>query len=256
MARKHNVIPPLILAAAAALFLTGGWVMGQFPILIFFGLAPVFALANPRETVDSVFGKMELVLLVLGLGLVTRALLLSTSLVMSIVTAIALTLACVLHAWMRQALGSRSSPITIVLFWLGIEYLLLKFMPVHATYLADALALMPTWTRWTIYTGYLGISLWVLMVNYCMYFAFLRNQWLHPGWLITGILLIIGPIAYSYSLSSPPISREMMINLYGNVSTEGDVVYLARGEWVVRTAAWISTLVVLFALVRHQTGKK
>lgn len=256
MGRKRSAISPLVLASIAALLLTCGWVMGQLPILIFFGLAPLFALANPRDPVDSVFEKMELVLLVLGLALTTRALLLNTSLVMSLVTAIGLTLACVAYAWTRQVLGNRNNPLTLLLFWLGMEYLLVKFIPAQATYVADAFVLMNSWTRWTIHTGYLGISLWILMVNYCMYFAFLRDQALRPGWLALGLLLIIGPLVYSYSLSSPPITRELMINLYGNVPSDGDVVYLARGEWVVRTAAWISTLIILFTLVRHQTGKK
>jgi len=256
MGRKHKAFPPLALAAAGALLLTGGWLMGQFPLLIFLGLAPLFALAKPADKADSVFEKMELVLLVLAIALMTRALLIHTSLVIAIVMAIGFTLACVLHAWTQQILGSRAGPLTLIFSWLGIEYLALKFIPGEGTYLADALGLMDNWTRWTIHTGYLGISLWVLMVNYCFYLAFLQDQSLRSGWLASGVLLLIGPVAYSYSLSSPPITREIMINLYGNVSPEGDVVYLARGEWVVRTAAWISTLIILFTIVRHQTRKK
>jgi len=35
-----------------------------------------------------------------------------------------------------------------------------------------------------------------------------------------------------------------------------DVMYLARGEFVVRTAAWLSTLILLFTFVKSQTKKR
>jgi hypothetical protein len=35
-----------------------------------------------------------------------------------------------------------------------------------------------------------------------------------------------------------------------------DVAYLARGEFVVRTAAWLSTLILLFTFVKSQTTSR
>lgn len=244
------------MAVIAAALTTGGWLMGSFPLLIFFGLAPLFILADAADSSSSILEKMELVLIALGAALIAHAVVYDTSVVVAIILAIAYTLAFVAHAWARQTLGIRTGKITLILFWLAIEYVILKLAAGRSPFLADSLALKEDWTRWTIHTGYLGSSFWILIVNFSFYMAFLFGGSLKWGWLIAGILLLGGPIVYSYTLSGPPITREMMINLYGNVSSVTDVTYLARGEWVVRTAAWISVLMLLFTLVKHQTRKK
>ncbi len=255
MAKKKSSLSPFLLAAAAAVLMTGGWLMASFPLLIFFGLTPLFALAEPTGETDSIFEKMELVLLSLGTAFITHAIVQQTSVVVAIVVAIAFTLAFVAHAYVRQVLGVRTGKITLILFWLAIEYLALKFSPSRALFLADALAHTPEWTRWSVYTGYLGATLWILAVNACFYFSLLQEGSLRGGWLVAGIVMLAGPILYSYLLKEPPITREIMVNLYGNMLREGDVTYLARGEWVVRTASWISTLILLFTFVKHQTRK-
>lgn len=256
MAKNSPKLSPLLLAVLATLLLTAGWLMASFPLLIFFGLAPLMAVAESKDKNDSIFEKMELVLLILAVAFMARAFTHHSSVVMALVSAIGFTLAFVAHAWVRQALGIRAGKITLIIFWLAVEYVFLKVMPSGSLYLADTLSLQGDWTRWTPHTGYLGASLWILLVNACWYMAFLQETGIRWGWMVAGILLMGGPLSYSYTLAGPPITREIMINLYENLPADLDVTYLARGEWVVRTAAWLSTLILIFTFVKHQTKKK
>lgn len=255
MGKKNAEFSPGLLAAVSGILLSAGWLMGSFPLLIFLGLSPLFALSEPRHEEGSIFEKMELVLLALTAPLVAHAWLHDGSVVVALGTGIYYTLAFVLHAWVRHTLGVQTGKITLVLFWLALEYVLLKLIPSRGIFLADTLALQSDWTRWTIHTGYLGASLWILLVNGCLYLAFLQPRGIQWTWFGVGILILVAPAIYSYSLSASPIARDQMINLYRNISTEADVTYLARGELVVRTAAWLSLLILLFTFVRQQIRK-
>ena len=231
--------------------------MSSFPVLIFLGLAPLMALARPAtRSGSSVFEKLELVLVALAIGLVVNAVARDRSIVSALVLAIVFTLAFVAHAWVRRVLGARTGILILIFFWLTLEYLMVKFISSQGFFLADALQAKQDGLRWNIHTGYLGGSLWVLAVNGCVYLALLSEkkgiQWV---WLVAAILLAAGPVGYSQGLDNSPISREAMINLYQNNPTAADVIYLARGEWVVRTATWLSALILLFTFVRQQTRK-
>lgn len=256
MGKKTSSLSPLLLVAVSTVLLAAGWLMAPFPILIFLGLSPLFALADKSESGGAIFEKMELVLLALGVSFVLYAFLRDASVVMALVSAITFTLAFVAHAWVRQTLGIRTGKITLILFWLALEYLMLKLITDRGIFLADTLSLQEDWLRWTVHTGYLGASLWVLVVNWCWYETFLHDRAIHWGWLVAAFILWLSPMIYSHLLTVSPITRQDMIILYGGLPPESDVTYLARGELTVRTAAWISTLILLFTLVKHQTKRR
>jgi hypothetical protein len=229
--------------------------MGSFPLLIFLGLSPLMAISEPRGKEGSIFEKMELVLVALTTPLVVQALARESSVVIALGMGIVFTLSFVAHAWVRNTLGVQTGKLTLILFWLALEYAVLKILPADAMYLADTLSLQSSWTRWTIHTGYLGMSLWILTVNWSWYMAFLQTKGIQWAWVGVGLILFLGPALYSYGLENSPIQRDEMINLYRNLPTESDVTYLARAELVVRTAAWVSVLILLFTFARQQTRK-
>jgi hypothetical protein len=252
---KETNLPPFALFIGGSLMLAGGWLMASFPIFIFFGLAPLFALTDRATSVSSVWEKMEWVLLTLTVSFMASRMFDASSIVSSIVYAILFTLPYIGYVWVKQTLGPRVGKIIIVLFWLTMEYVLLKAYPAHSVFLSDALRLEPEWIRWNVHTGYLGASLWILITNLTVYQAFLsRNPFQWP-WILLTLIFTAAPIIYSYSLDFTSITRNDMMNLYSENSTATNVMYLARGEFVVRTAAWISTLILLFTLVKSQTTK-
>ncbi|HRI79705.1 MAG TPA: hypothetical protein PLR06_09245 [Cyclobacteriaceae bacterium] len=255
MAKETN-LPPWALFIGGSLFIAGGWLMASFPAFILIGLAPLFALTDRATSIASVWEKMEWVLLSLVVFFLSSHSFDFNFIVSSLAYAILFTLPFAGYVWVRQTLGSRAGKISIVLFWLALEYLLLKLFPASSTYLADALRLEPSWVRWNIHTGYLGSSLWILITNYMIYQAFLSIQPFRWHWILLAVIFIASPVVYSYSLDISCLTREDMLNLYSGNSMTNNVMYLARGEFVVRTAAWISTLILLFTLVKSQTTQR
>ena len=253
---KKNSLPAYGLFMASSLLLCGGWLMAPFPILIFMALAPLFALTDRVTDTDSVWEKMEWVLLALVVSF-AAARIFDASYIISIVAyAILFTLAFVAYVWVRQILGNRVGKITIILFWLAFEYVLLKIRPEEATFLSDSLRLQSDWIRWNVNTGYLGASCWILLTNLMVYQAVLSKQPFQWHWIGLTLLFLLGPMVYSYTLENSPITRSTLIRLYKDNSGVNDVAYLARGEFMVRTAAWLSTLILLFTFVKSQTNRR
>ena len=253
---KENNHSPILLLSVAGLTATGAWLMASFPIFIFFTLAPLFALTDRADNTSVVWEKMEWVLLALTIYFLAAHTFDFSFLISSMVYAILFTMPFIGYVWVQQTLGSRAGKITIVILWLAVEYILLKVGLVDSIFLPDALRLQPTWVRWNIHTGYLGASFWILLTNLLLYQALLSKNPFQWHWIASAVIVLGGPLAYSYLINSSAITRKDMMNLYAEKSMIKDVVYLARGELVVRTSAWLSTLILLFTLVKSQTIKR
>ncbi len=256
--KEHSTgtqLHPAFLCVASALFMTGGWLMSSFPIFIFFGLAPLFALTDRADDTSGIWEKMEWVLIALVINFLAARTFDFSFTASSMLYAILFTLPFIGQVWLKHVLGNKAGKITIILFWLSIEYILLKVDAAGGIYLADALENKSAWLQWNMTTGYLGASLWILLVNLLVYQMLLSKTGLQWHWILLTVLVLAGPIAYSYSQSSY-MSRDIMLKLYDLGDKTGNVTYLARGEFVVRTAAWISTLIILFTLVKSQTTKR
>ncbi|MFM8849708.1 MAG: hypothetical protein ACKOE5_04875, partial [Cytophagales bacterium] len=144
--------------------------MKPFPVLIVFGFVPLFALVDQVQNRDSFWTNVEFILLALVVAIFAAHHFDANKLVAAIVQAIVFALAFLAFNFSHQQLGDRLGKFTIIFFWLALEYLMLK-LPWRndVVFLADVLALKPTWTQWTYYTGYLGISLWILLSGLFFY---------------------------------------------------------------------------------------
>jgi hypothetical protein len=260
MAKKNNNLfhNVWVLFAAATLLLSAGGLMKSFPILIFVAIAPLFAIADLAKDKDSPWNHLELILLSLSVSFFSASFFDTTLLIVILAQAILLTLAFAGYTFSYQSLGSRLGKFTIIFFWLGLEYLLLKLPWRNDFYfLADALELQSSWWKWNVTLGYLSISIWVLIVNLIFYLAFLKSSSIN--WFLVGlaISLVAGPIMYSiYFLDGSGINRDQMITLYSNSTNAISEAYINRGELITRTAAWVSVLIILLALVKNKIKKK
>lgn len=230
--------------------------MKSFPLLIFAGLAPFFAIADEGKDNERFWNLSELILGGLSISLFAAHLFEVKFLVVSISQAIALTLAFVGYSFAYQSLGSRLGKFTIIIFWLGIEYVLVK-LPYRNTvlFLADALQLQSDWQSWNQYTGYLGSSLWILIVNLFLYLALLKGDKINWFHFALAILLLAGPISFSYFNEGNALTRVEMNDLYGGNITTLDKEYVEHGELIPRTAAWVTVLILLLSLIKSKTKK-
>ncbi len=222
----------------------------SFPIAIFGALAPLFALVD-RRSYGPPAAAMAWAMCVLGAiswyhiqSGTAFPLLIQTVMVASVLG---------LYYFARKPLGQRFGVFTLALFWMAGEYLVLKIAPTEQYFfLADTLYEKTNWLDWTSMTGYLGASCWILLSNMFVYFSFLREG-LQPKYVLLLLIVILGPIFYSYISSDAYLPRLDMISLYNDADSGAD--YATSGEWVARTAAWTSVLVVLSAFVKSKTQK-
>jgi len=257
MAKKNkSVLNPWILFAAGTLLLTAAWLMKSFPVLIFVGFAPFFAIVDQGKEDDRFWNLSELILAGLTISFFAAHLFDVKFLVAVISQSIAFTLAFVGYAFAYQSLGSRLGKFTIIIFWLGIEYVLLKIPFRDQTiFLADALQLQTAWQHWNIYTGYLGVSLWILITNLFLYLAVLKEEKVNWGWVGLAVFCIAGPIAFSVLTEGTLVTRLNMLNLYDGDTKFLPKEYVESGELIPRTAAWVSALIILLSLIKNKTKK-
>lgn len=251
---KNHKTNPYILFVISVVLLAAAFLMKSFPVLIFAAIAPLFAIPDHANE-ENFWNKVELVGASLALGLFVWYEFDVNMGITIALEAIAIALTFLAYTFSRRGLGSRLGKLTLILFWLAMEYLILKFFagkPVF--FLADVVYLKTDWLHWTNSTGYLGASLWILTANLFLYLGLFRNG-LRVAYLFAFVIVIVGPIFYSYTLQSDYVARLNMLLLYMNdpASAEG---YNASGEWIPRTAAWISVLILLSAFVKANIKKK
>jgi apolipoprotein N-acyltransferase len=260
MAKKNNttLINVWILFSAATLLLSAGWLMKSFPVLIFIGIAPLFAISDVAKDKETPWNHLELILLSFAISLFCASVFDATHLILVLTQAILLTLAFAGYTFSYQSLGSKLGKFTIIFFWLGLEYLMLK-LPWRSDFyfLADALELQTSWWKWNTDLGYLGVSIWVLVVNLIFYLAFLKSSSINWFLVALAVILVAGPLIYSiFYVDVPGLNRVQMIALYSNDAEVVSENYKNRGELITRTAAWVSVLILLLAVVKNKIKKK
>lgn len=239
------------LFTSGTVLISASWFMKPFPILIFFGLAPFFAILDHTVNSENFWENSELILLGMFASFLSAYNLESANLIKVIFLAIIFTLPFLGFAFVHENIGPQTGKFTIIIFWLAIEFLVLSIgWPKQSVFLADVFQNVSSWYRWNTTTGYLGISAWILFVNWVLYAGVLRGSF-HWHLIAFGLILIIAPITYSLLLQDKPVVRNDMIELYrrNNVSI---MEYGAKGEWVARTCVWLSPLILLFAFVKSR----
>lgn len=256
-AKSDYEIAPWLLFFIATALLAAGWLMKSFPVFIFVALAPLIALTDKAHSEEKFWTYAELILIALTLSLMAGHIFQLNFLISSIVQAIGFTLAFVGYGFVHQSLGPRVGKFTIIIFWLSIEYVFLKLQwPANPLFLADAVELKSNWLNWTFHTGYLGTSAWILLTNLFFYLAIFKEGRINWIWLTLFTVSLIAPITFSLMTDLIGVSHDAMTRLYSNSNVDLQSNYLKRGEFIPRTAAWISVLIFIFALVKSKTKKK
>jgi len=242
---------------AGSILLSAGWFMKPFPVFMFVGLAPFFAIVDHTIESENFWENCEMILLGLAVFFFATFLFDTSSIIKVLVLSIIFTLPFLGFAYVHESFGSHTGKFIIIIFWLGIEYVLLKIQwPSKTIFLADSLQITSNWQHWNHETGYLGASAWILFANWIFYTGTLRNG---INWylIILGLAIVISPLIYSLILETKPILRGTMVELYrDNDNSISDKIYSGKGELVARTCAWLSILIILFAVVKSRVTKK
>jgi apolipoprotein N-acyltransferase len=248
--RLRQMPVALFVVSQLALLIAFAW--KDFPIFIFFFLAPIFALLDHRSGVKDLYLAF-LVAIITALCfayVMDQGRLLSWTIYFA---CLAVTIA--LYMVMQKITHDRLNKFALVFFVLGMEYILLKFtINQDPAFLADLLGNKTTWTRWNIFTGYAGTTLWILLVNLLFYNALFKEAKIHWVQLALCILLIVCPVVYSLNLTHNALTKGDVVRFY-QTSTSDHSAYGQYGEFISRTGAWVSVLIIIFTLVKGKTKK-
>lgn len=243
---------PLILSALSALLFILTWNIPSFPVFIFVAFIPLFVLLDLHESnlkIDRmVFG-------VLALGVILSRPLSFQSLIGTIFFGIFISLAFKGFQF-SHSISPKVKKIMLIIGILAIEYGVLRIhFSKDPVFIADALQSVNEWTRWNVYTGYLGASFWILLINLFIYKGFFEKpSWYWPS-IIFAIITLSIPCYISYGMETGSLMRYDMEQLYHSSGYLRNT-YVQHGEVIARTSAWVSVLMIIFIFVKVRTKKQ
>lgn len=219
--------PPVGLAVLGALLLSGGWVPypAAWPSLLLFGAWLPYLVLERRLTQQGarkrrVFASTYLLLLLWN-ALTTWWVSYSSlpaGIAAVVLNALLMCLPLMAFRQTKQRLGNRVGYFSLPVYWIAFEQLHLHWdLTWPWLTLGNGFAAAPQWVQWYEYTGFLGGSVWVWVVNLLAFWAWLgrggvgapagsqprRGHWALPlvaVLLPVGISLLIG---HSYQEKGP-----------------------------------------------------
>ena len=234
------------------------FVIKDFPIFAFFAFAPMFALIDHPSALKD----FSLPFLV---GMLTAFILyffkqkpniLQSNVLSWIIYFALLAIVFTAYIFIQRWTSNRLNKFALILFILAMEYILLKLMTDHnPVFLADLFKYKITWTRWNIFTGYTGATLWILLPNLLFYHALFKLEKINWIICVVAVLIILGPLIYSLISSNAALAKADVLNFYSG-REEYHSAYSEHGELISRTGAWVSLLILIFTVVKAMTKKK
>lgn len=240
--------------------LTASYWLKTWPLMAFIGLIPCFAFTDSKDASKHLIEVSEFLLFAFGISLFIGYRF-NLNYIFSIAGLAALySIPFLLFILIRKGAGQLTGHFLIILFWLAGEYFMLKILiylnwlpTTNPVFLADMLISRPDWFSWNTHSGYLSVSAWILVSNWLGYRMIAQS--FHWSGILLFVVVLFGPVIFGLWYGSVSIGRSEMIELYSSVNVQGEG-YTLHGEWVGRTAAWVSVLILIFSLIQHKTRKR
>ncbi|MEX2336287.1 MAG: hypothetical protein WD555_03350 [Fulvivirga sp.] len=257
---EKNTLRDYILTAAAAIFLAMGKMSGEFPLFVFLGIAPLFSLFYNQQKEGSakrpLIIKIFIVLLFAFLCWnLTYSGLSFIDWLLPIVYSLAIALSFVFYSFTDKYAKSRLGFLTFVIYWLAIEFLMLQVCPEFSRFfLATAFNEHSSLISWNIHTGFMGVSLWILLVNILFYHAIFKDDAIFNGnikWRKMAFTLVIICVPFFFNTGGDAIIRQDL--LQGLPAMEKQIS--GSGEYIGKTATWVSILLLLYSFVKREIKK-
>ena len=205
---KNLKIKLLLLSILSGILFWIAWPMSPAFLFIFFAFVPLlfaehFISIKYKKTGQKVFFFSYIAFLIWNIT--TTWWVCNASLIGGVFAIIAnaalMTVPFVLFHHVKKTIGERLGLLSFTALWIGFEYLHLNWELTWSWLtLGNVFALFPDTIQWYEYTGALGGSLWVLLVNTSIFTAiknFERMQWRA---VMRPLFLIILPLSISFTI--------------------------------------------------------
>ena len=198
----------LALALSSGLLLASSWPeIGFFP-MVFFAFLPLLILEEETKNSKVVFSYSFLAFFsfnVLTTYWISHATLFG-AIAAFIVNAILMASVFFLFHKIKKVTTRKLGYLSFIVFWISMEYLHLNWdLSWPWLTLGNVFSNVPNIVQWYEFTGFLGGSLWVLLVNIFLY-RYLQYKKIATIALV--VLLLVLPVTISYTLISDTKNKE------------------------------------------------
>lgn len=205
---KNNRASFLFLSALSALLLSAGWLWHGFVIFAFIAWIPLLELdfrlekANVNRKGLLFFAYVYLAMLIWNIG--TTWWILNSTIAGSVMAYLAnsalMTIPIAFYRKTRIRLGNRNGMFALPFYWIAFEYLHMNWdLSWSWLNLGNVFAFRYYWVQWYEYTGVLGGTLWIMLVNIFLYRAFFMPN-PNRGKIVIATLLLFLPMILSYAI--------------------------------------------------------
>ncbi|MFK7899298.1 MAG: apolipoprotein N-acyltransferase [Cyclobacteriaceae bacterium] len=204
MKAQKRIFYPIV----SGLLLSLAWIDFPIPFVAFVAFIPLFLLekdfAENQEPKQGwkFFGLIYLAMLIWNLGATwwiwnaTPA----GALMAFFANSLLMTLPWIGYRFLKKIIGVRMALVAFLAMWLSFENLHFNWaLSWPWLTLGNAFATLTQWVQWYEYTGALGGSVWILLINYLI-FLILDSGSFGRRKIIVFVLFLVGPIIWSYSL--------------------------------------------------------
>lgn len=200
---------PLLLSILTGGLLWAAWPTSPLTFLVFIGLVPLLAIADKVNNRAIYFGLIYLALWIWNTGTtwwVGNTTVPASGIFANAFNALLMSVPLMGYKIVLERHNRITSYFALIIYWLTFEYIHQQWeLSWPWLTLGNAFAMRPEWVQWYEYTGTLGGSLWILLVNLSIYAAWRKRKkgtdagsfliW-KEGW--KPALLLIIPIAISF----------------------------------------------------------
>lgn len=205
---KKNNYYLLSLALISGLLLWLGWPTTSFNFLLWVGMIPLLMI---EEKIVQRKGGWHFFLLIFLSFLIwntgTTWWIFYASPVGSIFTILSnsllMCIPLILFRTTKQRTGNKIGYASFIIYWIAFEFIHLRWdLSWPWLTLGNGLASTPKWIQWYEYTGILGGSAWILLINLFLFLGLFKRSSARKRntQITTAFLLIIIPLIVSYSL--------------------------------------------------------
>ena len=216
IAFQNSIRRPFVLFTAGIALLITAIFWKSFPVFVFVAFAPLFALLDVSWPSRSIY----FIIAASVVGVLSELFLYNVDLntpVLLYIFLVAGLFATFISA--QQLTQNRLNKFTLLIVFMAMEYLLVKLMvQTNPVFLADILRDKSDWIRWNIFTGYQGISFWILTTNLLFYQAIFKSRQVNLFLCLVGLCSIALPILYSHNLENNAITKKEVLDFYSGKS--------------------------------------
>ena len=197
----------LYLSVASGLLLAYSWVDTGFFPLVFFAFIPLLILESNLFNLNKnnsfvLFGYSFITFFIFNI-ITTYWIWHATiagAFAAFVINALLMSLVIVLFHKVKKVLGNFKGYLSLIFFWISMEYLHLNWeLAWPWLTLGNVFASFPNIVQWYEYTGVLGGTLWILILNLLLYTFFISGD---NKYITYNVLILIIPIIFSFIIKS------------------------------------------------------